>query len=487
MPLRIHPTSPTSRRVLAGLAGLAAVLPLTSAAHAASVPQQARADLAARVESLVTRSSPLDPLYYESPGIWNVGDTFCTRCLLGPAVAASALKGADARYDAQVIETVDRYLARQTSNGMFPKGNDGSDPGIETIFSLNSLETIAFAMRDRLPAAVLRRWSDAIARGARALIASGDTMYYSNGNLALANAALLAGAATLTGDPALEAAFEKTFAFMQAPGARFPDRGLRIVTAPSRADGADGAGYFTETGAGGTGFDPHYTQVQLDFATSLWLRRPETRTLRIVRLLGNMLRTRTNGSWIVDTSNGTRHPKTGISFPALSAGLAVGQCGAAGQSAAASQWNAGRVVLDLNLDLRSLGDNSSWAAILGTTANMALLPDDLGCSGADGSAPAAAPASTPTASAGAAPAAGMTPSPSGGTPAPWLVPEPVAAPTPRPTSASTKPTTSQRKRAAAARRAKARAAKARAVKRRVATARAAKARAAKARAARSAR
>ena len=73
--------------------------------------------------------------------------------------------------------------------------------------------------------------------------------------------------------------------------------------------GADGeAGYLAESGGGVPGFDPEYAGTQLDVVSRLYVLSGDPRALDLANLLTNALLPRVGGTWLLDTSGGTRHP-----------------------------------------------------------------------------------------------------------------------------------------------------------------------------------
>ena len=85
-------------------------------------------------------------------------------------------------------------------------------------------------------------------------------------------------------------------------------------------DGSDGAGYLAESGGAAPGFDPSYTQVQLDTAADLYVLTHDPTYVRLMNLLFNQLRPRVDLSFTLDATNGTR--KDGYA-PFMSPALSV--------------------------------------------------------------------------------------------------------------------------------------------------------------------
>lgn len=380
------------RLVLLALAVMAVVL--TSCANADNRSTSAASHsvtdyLTQRMEDLSTRSGPTDPFWF-SAGRWHVGDDSCNRCLLGPTVVAAALVHRDPEEHAELRDraaaATDRFLAtRQRPDGSFP-ANDatGSSVGVNTMFVGEQIATIDLLLGPHVDRARRARWDRAVGATADSLLRSKDPQWYANGNVNLGYTLILGLAAKLTGRPDFKRAYEASWAFVVAPPApKWRGYGLRYRRVPSRSDGSDGAGYLTEAGGGGVGFDAHYAQLQADVATRLWLTLGDRRALRLINLLNGMLLPRLDdASSMLDTSSGTRNTRAKMSFPFITASLAAGRAGCdedaaqqlPTQAAALARW------FDANLDPRSLYDNGSWAFYLGeSAANFVLLPERSAC------------------------------------------------------------------------------------------------------------
>ncbi len=120
----------------------------------------------------------------------------------------------------------------------------------------------------------------------------------------------MALAERLTGDPRYGAAYEQALAFALTPDQQFwPGYGLVSTATPNRPDGRDGAGYLTENGGSGPGYDAELTSAQADVATQLFLVNGDPRI--------------DTTAWTLDTSGGTRHPQPGRSVGFNSPVLAV--------------------------------------------------------------------------------------------------------------------------------------------------------------------
>ncbi|MCW2992930.1 MAG: hypothetical protein JWQ18_425 [Conexibacter sp.] len=350
----------------------------------AVVSDSAAVFLEGKLDELTRQSSATDPLY-ESDGRWHLGDDSCKRCVLGGAVAAATIatrfpeRGTHFRDLAR--QTVDRFIATQLPSGSFPNAVDPSkSDGIETEFAGVQIGTVAHLLDGQVSAATSARWARSLRAAAHYLIDADMTTYYVNGNINLGTTLTLGLAAQATGDADLQQAFERSWDFTLHPPERWKAYGLRFTKAPKRADWADGAGYLVEAGAT-PGFDAHYTQLQSSLATRMWLMLGDARALRLANVLTNTLLKRVDDSWNLDTSDGSRHPGSDLSFPFVTASLAAaGDCrpalrGAGGQFDHVESW------FDRNLDPASLGDNATWLFYLGNdVATFAMLDAHPACS-----------------------------------------------------------------------------------------------------------
>jgi hypothetical protein len=95
-----------------------------------------------------------------------------------------------------------------------------------------------------------------------------------------------------------------------------------LPSRPSAPDGSDGRGFLTETGPGGTGYDPEYTYVQLDVLSRLYMLSGERRVLRLLNLLTNQTLRGVNDDWDLLTT-GTRHPEKDRYVPFTTPALTV--------------------------------------------------------------------------------------------------------------------------------------------------------------------
>jgi hypothetical protein len=157
------------------------------------------------------------------------------------------------------------------------------------------------------------------------LVINGNLSFYTNGNIAIGNALVMALAYWATGDPEYETYYNSALAFaIEPPQSEWPGFGLVYTKMPTRSDGSDGAGYFAESGGSTRGFDADYTQLQLDQLVRLYLVTSSPAILRLVNLELNQEWPRVDiRNWTLDTSGGSRHPQPGRFVPFTTPALAM--------------------------------------------------------------------------------------------------------------------------------------------------------------------
>jgi hypothetical protein len=244
-------------------------------------------------------------------------------------VAAAALAAAtgDARARTLAVQTFDHAIAahRQPDGSFGPPAPGEGGPSIQTMMFANELGTALVALKPRLDDAHIHAWTSALTGAADYLIDNKDLAFYANGNIALGNALVMAFASRVSGQVGYRTAYEEALAFALEPDRqRWAGDGLAYSRMPGRADGADGAGYLAEAGAGAPGFDPEYTVLQADVATRLFWLTADPRALRLMNLFLNQLLPRIDtATWVLDASNGSRHPEANRSVGFDSPVLAV--------------------------------------------------------------------------------------------------------------------------------------------------------------------
>jgi hypothetical protein len=278
--------------------------------------------LADSVDSLATQSGPSDPRSFTG-GVWVSGQDDCFRCSIGPGLAAAAVAAStgDRLPLGLAILTFDHAIAahRQPDGSFGPPGGSETGVDIQTMMFANELGTALIVLTPQLDPRRIQAWTSALTRAADFLIRNNNLSWYTNGNIVLGNALTMALAYRLTGNPAYQAAYEQALAFAITPDPQlWGGHGLVYTATPIRSDGADGAGYLTESG----GYDPEDTASQADVATRLYWVNGEQRALRLMNLFMNQIRPRIDTTaWTLDTSGGTRHPQpnrfVGFNSPVL--------------------------------------------------------------------------------------------------------------------------------------------------------------------------
>jgi hypothetical protein len=317
-----------SRRLLAwavtaALVGVVGSAPAAQADVATSAYQTAATNIsglaAVVINSYQQQSSPTDTRYY-SNGLWISDDMGCWPCNLGPAVADAVLARHDASRLPVVVASFNRALQdHQAPDGSFVGGPDS--PGIQTAEFVPELGIALVALDSKLSGGTRAAWTSAITRGADYLINSGDTTWYANGNINLQYAEVLYLAWRVSGLQRYADAYNAEWTFVTSPPTpRWNGYGLVLTKVPSKADGSDGAGYLTEQGTGAPGFDPEYTQLQLDVASALYVLSHDARALRLMNLLLNQDLPRVDSSFTLDATGGSRHS---LLTPFMTSGLAL--------------------------------------------------------------------------------------------------------------------------------------------------------------------
>ena len=299
---------------------------LVDTALADQTTQNAAAWLTAAVGQQVANQAPGNEI-----GLWIGGDAVQWRSNSGPGLAAAAVAAydGDATLRSDAEQTFDTLIAEhQQPNGSFTAVAGTADPQsapVDTMFFVSNLGMALWALRGQMPAAEAARWASAIAGGANYLVANGNLTYYTNGNICIGNALVMAEAFWATGNPMYETYYQQALSFAEHPTLpRWAGFGLQITRAPTQPNGSDGAGYFAESGGGAPGFDANYTLLQLDQLTRLYLVTGSPDILRLMNLEINQLMPLVDTStWELDTSGGTRHPQPDRYVPFSTPALAV--------------------------------------------------------------------------------------------------------------------------------------------------------------------
>ena len=289
-----------------------AALPSTGRADAGylTAVNSLQTTIANSLNSYMGLTSSTGPRTY-SAGAFSASDgPDCWNCYDAAAVGAAVLSQtvpADTSMKSLAVTTFDTAIAdHQLADGAFDDST-GAPDGITTGFFTVDLGMAYLELRSSLPASTQTLWSNSIAAAARYLISSGNTNWYANGNIVLRQTEVLWLAYAATGDPSFRSAYDAEYAFALAPSqSRWPGFGLQITRAPTKSNGADGAGYLAESGGGAPGFDPNYTMAQLDTATDLYVLTRDPKYLRLMNLLYNQLSPLVSSSWVLNATGGTR-------------------------------------------------------------------------------------------------------------------------------------------------------------------------------------
>ncbi len=299
-----------------------------ASANAAAFDGLASTELAV-LRAYMYRSSPSDPRYYAN-GNWHaIGGPPCWYCYDSAAVGAATLSaqpGAGPNLRHVAIDTFNRAIAEhQLPNGAFfgPNGTGGIATGFFSVdLGISYLE-----LRGTLDANTRGRWSAAIRKAADYLINSGDATWYINGNVNLRQTEVFWLAWSITKARRFLSAYNAEWAFTISPShLRWPAYGLHFSKVPVRSDGRDGAGYLAESQAGARpGFDPSYTDAQLDTATDLYVLTRDAKYIRLMNLLFNELSPLISASWTLNATHGSRKSyMTAFMNPAVSVLAASG-------------------------------------------------------------------------------------------------------------------------------------------------------------------
>jgi hypothetical protein len=297
--------------------------PLSSTQSALS--QSVAAWLTAVVNQIAANQSPTNPI-----GLWIGGDPVQWRASSGPGLAAASVAALNRNPTmlTDAIQTFDTLIdLHEQPNGSFTAAAGTSDPqspDIDTMFFVTNLGMALWALHAQLTTAQERQWTLAIARGAHFLLANGNLSFYTNGNINVGNALVMALAYWATGDAPFERDYQKALAFAESPPqAKWPGFGFVYTKMPTQADGSDGSGYFAESGGGAPGFDADYTELQLDQLVRLYLVTDSAAILRLINLEFNQEWPLVNTSdWMLNTSGGTRHPQANRTVPYSTPALA---------------------------------------------------------------------------------------------------------------------------------------------------------------------
>jgi hypothetical protein len=323
--------------LLAVLGCLGASCPLALASSGSSGPtiSQAAASVSASVDPFMKQilseyaSSSLGPF---ANGEW--ADSESTTWSVdngGPATAAATLYvlggESNALYLDEAEETINTAIAdQQASDGAFePPSNDTTSIPTSTAWFGVEMGTTYELLAPYLDTATKEAWQASLASAASWIISSKNLTWYANGNINLTYTELMWLAWQDTGESQFLTAYNESWAFvMDPPQNEFFGNGWVTATAPTQADGSDGEGYFTETGAAGTGWDPYYSMIQLDVLSRMYLLSGDPRALQALNMIMNEeLPLISTTDWALNQSDGTRHTGTQGATGFLSSAFAV--------------------------------------------------------------------------------------------------------------------------------------------------------------------
>ena len=282
-------------------------------------------DLVALVDSVVANLKVGVPA--GSPaGTWR-GVSTCFRCDAGPALALAASSAATGLNSRRT--EAERIFDRIITEEQQPNGSFGRSPGqadIDTMFFATELGMAAITMKPNLTPERYARYGSAVAGAANFLVANGNLSWYTNGNIVVGNALVMALAARLTGVAKYATYYRTAMAFAVAPPqTKWAGFGFVTTLDGGRADGQDSRGYFTEAASDRVpGFDAEYTMLQVDMLSRIYLVNRDPSVLRMINMTTNILLPRVDKlTWRMDTSGGTRRPQEGREFPFDTAALSL--------------------------------------------------------------------------------------------------------------------------------------------------------------------
>ncbi|MCW2541846.1 MAG: hypothetical protein JWN95_3571 [Frankiales bacterium] len=293
------------------------------------VPPTARAFAGTTTLSLENQTSAIDPRFFGS-GIWrDAGSNACLRCRTAPALLAAvqASIADDSTANWVAINSIDTAIRLNTlpSGAFGPPAPGEGGPDIQTTLLAAQIGEAYLILGNRLDANHKITWARALTGAADFLMKNGNLSWYTNGNIALNNAIVIDLAARITGLQRFVDAAPLALNFAIAPDPQvWHGFGLQYSKQPTMADGSDGAAYFAESGAGGTGYDQSYTVAQDNMAAFWFLLTGSSTALRLTNLLNNQLMATVQTSdWTIDISNGTRHVGTYPRYGFFAASLPV--------------------------------------------------------------------------------------------------------------------------------------------------------------------
>ena len=240
---------------------------------------------------------------YYSNGLWVNGDPSCWACNVGPADGAAYLASEEPAWLPVAVASFNRAIAEhRLANGGF----EGSSPAIPTGEFMVLLGLAYVQLEPVLEPSTLSLWRETLAGAANYLVSDKDNTWYANGNINCSYAATFYFAWRATGQQQYLEDYNAELDFLEhPPGQLWEGFGLVITEEPTLPDGSNGRGFLTEGSP--PGWDPEYSELQLDFLSSLYSASGDPRVLRLLNLILNQELTRINPeTFILNATGGTR-------------------------------------------------------------------------------------------------------------------------------------------------------------------------------------
>lgn len=207
------------------------------------------------------------------------------------------------------------YGSNVTVEGFGPVGS--TDNSIDTMEFGRFVAMTLLLYGDKLDGARRARWLDKLVQGCDYMRAHGNFEYYTNGNIMLGNYSYAKLVGLLSRQQRIHDMAERNWWMLIEPYVVRPGQGWepygfkQSAVDPYPWDGSTTSGYFTETGAGGTGLDYDYSQYQLSIMSFIYVLTRDARIPRYMNLLINQIWSRVSLVDVtINTKLGTRHTET---------------------------------------------------------------------------------------------------------------------------------------------------------------------------------
>ncbi len=290
----------------------------------ASVAQQATVSFSSDVARLAQQQGTVS-----SRGLWENYDPVYWRVASGPALSAAAVAAATG--DTKMLTIARRTFnelirTHQRTNGSYSSTGPEAQPvDIDTMFFATNLGMALRVIGGRLNSATRAFWTRSLLAAASYLVTNGNLSWYTNGNIVIGNALVMALAFDATGDQRWHRYYERAWTFAVSPSqARWPGFGFKTIKPSENPDGSDGEGFFAEDGGSSPGFDADYAELQLSQLARLYLVTGDASVMKMLNMsLNYELRFVNFSTWALNTSGGTRHPQVGRYVPFDTPALAV--------------------------------------------------------------------------------------------------------------------------------------------------------------------